>query len=165
MLCVLVGSLGLIGYMAYLAKTFGDPLYFLHVQSEFGAGRTEGFVSYPQVLWRSIKILLTAEPWTLRYYTYVLEFLAGFIGLIGLLVASMKVRLSYIIFALGAFFTPTFTGTFSSMPRYILVCFPLYFILMNLLVDRPRLRTIILGVFSISLVVNTVMFIQGYWLS
>ncbi len=160
-----IGGLGTVFYMVYLAQTFGDPLYFLHVQSEFGAGRTESLVIYPKVLWRSIKILLTLNPLTLRYYSSALEFLAGSLGLLGLVVSAWKVRLSYLIFALGAFFLPTFTGTFSSMPRYLLVCFPLYLLLIELLATRPQLRSIVLGIFIVSLVVNTILFIQGYWVS
>lgn len=160
-----VGGLGTVLYMIYLARTFGDPLYFLHVQSEFGAGRTEGLVIYPVVLWRSIKILLTLDPLTLRYYSSALEFLAGSLGLVGLFISAWRVRLSYVVFALGAFFLPTFTGTFSSMPRYLLVCFPIYLLLIEMLAARPRLRSIVLGIFILSLVVNTVLFIQGYWLS
>jgi len=151
--------------MIYLAKMFGDPLYFLHVQSEFGAGRTEGFVIYPQVLWRSIRILLTLDPLTLRYYTVVLEFIAGSFGLLGLMFAVLKIRLSYVIFALGAFLMPTFTGTFSSMPRYILICFPLYLLLIMYTENRPRLRSIVLVLCGLTAAVNTVIFIQGYWLS
>lgn len=162
---ILLGSIGLIGYMLYLWKTFGDPLYFLHVQSEFGAGRSEAFVIYPQVLWRAWKILLTVPPTTLRYYTAVLEFLAGSLGLLALLYSALKTRISYVLFALGAFFMPTFTGTFSSMPRYILVCFPIYLVAINLLQNRPRLKYIVLFVGALSVVINCILFIQGYWLS
>src|SRR5690606_33849224 len=44
---------GLAFYMVYLWQTFGDPLFFFHVQSEFGAGRQESLVLFPQVLWRA----------------------------------------------------------------------------------------------------------------
>lgn len=165
LVCISLGSLGILGYMLYLGITFGDPIYFLHVQNEFGAGRSEGLVLYPQVLWRSIKILLTLEPTTLRYYTSVLEFLAGSLGLIGLILSAFKVRLSYVIFAVGAFLMPTITGTFSSMPRYILICFPLYMYLALLLEHRPRARAFVLIGCTLLLIINTIIFIQGYWLS
>ena len=164
-LLLLWGSAGLIGYMIYLYFTFNDPLYFLHVQSEFGAGRQEGFVSYPQVAWRSMKILLTTDHTNWRYYTSILEFLASSLGLFGLLLGVMRTRISYVFFSLGAFFLPTVTGTFSSMPRYILVCFPLYLILIELLAERKILRVLVFSVFTLSLIINTLLFIQGYWLS
>ena len=40
-------SLGLLAYMFYLQKTFGDPLYFFHVQNEFGASRQTSLVLFP----------------------------------------------------------------------------------------------------------------------
>lgn len=165
LMLICMGSLGLIAYMVYLQRNFQDSLYFLHVQSEFGGGRSEGFVTYPQVLWRYIKILLTLDPTTWRYYSIILEFLAGTLGLAGLLLAAKKVRISYVIFALGAFFMPTFTGTFSSMPRYILVCFPLYLLIVELVRNRPRLKAILFILFTLALIVNTMLFIQGYWVS
>lgn len=170
-LLISLGWLGLIGYMIYLQLTFGDALYFLHVQSEFGAGRQEGIVLYPQVLWRSIKILLTVEPNSWRYYTVVLEFLAGSLGLAGLAYAGWHalrggvIRVSYVIFALGAFLLPTLTGTFSSMPRYIMICFPLYLILIEWTADRAWARAALFMIFTLGLLINTVLFIQGYWLS
>lgn len=162
---IVLGSAGLLGYMGFLWRTFGDPIYFLHVQSEFGAGRSEGFVIYPQVIWRSIKMLLTVVPDSWRYYTLVLEFFAGSLGMIALLLAAVKTRISYVLFALGAFVLPTLTGTFSSMPRYILVCFPIYLLIIRLTEGRPRLQWIILGMSAISLVLNCMLFIQGYWVS
>lgn len=160
-----LGSLGLFAYMTYLYATFGDWLYFLHVQSEFGGGRSEGFISYPQVLWRYIRILFTVDVWTWRYYSIVLEFLAGTVGLLYILIALKKVRLSYVIFALGAFFMPTLTGTFSSMPRYILVCFPLYLLIVHTISNRPRVKAILFILSALALAVNTMLFIQGYWIS
>jgi hypothetical protein len=159
------GSLGILVYMKFLFDEFRDPLYFLHVQNEFGAGRQEGVVFYPQVVWRSIKILLTLQGSNVRYYTAVLEFLAGTVGLLGLLISAKYVRISYVLFSLGAFFLPTVTGTFSSMPRYILVCFPLYLLLTMALSRYPKIQIIALAISTFFLVVNTVIFIQGYWLS
>ncbi|MBW7955738.1 hypothetical protein H3C66_03305 [Patescibacteria group bacterium] len=164
-LLILLGGVGLLAYTAYLANTFGDPLYFLHVQSEFGAGRQESVVLYPQVAWRSLRILLTVPPQSWGYYTYFLEFITGIGGAVALFFSLWRVRLSYVLFALGAFLMPTVTGTFSSMPRYILVCFPLYLLLMSYLESRPRLFWVVNGVFVTSLAINTVLFVQGYWLS
>ncbi len=165
LLLILIGMSGLIAYMLYLTKDFHDPLYFLHVQTQFGAGRQESLVVYPQVLWRALKILFTTNPFSWRYYTSILEFLAGGLGLLGLLWSARSVRLSYVLFGLGAFFLPTLTGTFSSMPRYLLVCFPLYLLFIDETTKHPKLKWGIITVFSISLVINTVLFVQGYWLS
>lgn len=162
---ILVGSLGLFSYMFYLDKTFDDPIYFFHVQSEFGGIRQESLVLYPQVVWRSLKVLWTARPFDFRYFTYIQEFLAGTMGL-GLILwgFTKKIKLSYLIFALGVFFLPPLTGTFSSMPRYILVCFPIFIVLADFLKNKKVLYAY-LGISGIALATNLILFIQGYWMA
>ncbi|GIK83886.1 MAG: hypothetical protein BroJett025_05080 [Patescibacteria group bacterium] len=163
---VALGSAGLLAYMYYLYKEFGDPLYFFHVQSEFGGGiRQESVVLYPQVVWRYIKILLTARPFDLKYYSYILEFLVGIFGLLGIVLSVTKTRLSCTLFALLAFFVPTITGTFSSMPRYILVCFPIFSILAIWAEKSKVFRYTWFTMSIVLLIVHTVMFVQGYWIA
>jgi Gpi18-like mannosyltransferase len=167
LLMLSLSSLGLLGYMWFLHSEFHDPLYFAHVQQAFGGGRQESLVLYPQVVWRSIRILLTSRPFDLRYAVYIEEFIAGVVAFLALLwTPNIKgVRWSYYIFALASFFLPTLTGTFSSMPRYILVCFPLYFLLTDL-IQKSKTRMILwLSLSTFLLIFNTILFIQGYWVS
>lgn len=165
-LAIALGGLGLLAYMAYLHRHFNDALYFFHVQSEFGSGRQENIVLYPQVLWRSLKILLTARPFDERYLIYLEEFLAGVFGVVLLIIAWFKkIRASYILFAVAAFLVPTLTGTFSSMGRYLLVCFPIFIVIAQLLHNRPKLMVGYLIVSGLVLAINVVLFIQGYWVA
>jgi hypothetical protein len=158
-----LGSFGLLLYMRFLWGEFHDPIYFAHVQSAFGAGRESSFMLYPQVVFRAFKILLTARPINWRYFTYVQEFLEGVLGFGVLLISFRWVRLSHWFFAMAAFLLPTFTGTFSSLPRYILVCFPLYLVVAKL-AEKSRLAGMLLLITSFILfIINTVLFIQGYW--
>lgn len=165
-LIISCGSIGFVGYSYYLYITFGDPLYFFHVQSEFGGGvRQESLVFYPQVIWRYFKILLTARPFDLKYFSYVQEIVAGVLGFLVILWSFKKIQLSYSLFSLFAFLLPTLTGTFSSMPRYILVCFPL-FIVIALKAEKSKTFLYFWFLFStFLLVLNTVLFIQGYWVA
>jgi len=133
---IIVGSFGLLSYMFYLWQKFDDPLYFFHVQSEFGGGRQENLILYPQVVYRYLKILITARPFDFKYLAYIQEFISGTIGLILILYSSKKIKLSHLIFVLGAFFVPTLTGTFSSMGRYILVCWPIFFVISDWLKNK-----------------------------
>lgn len=161
---VLLGSLGLLGYMLYLQLNFGDPLYFFHVQNEFGGFRSESLVMYPQVVWRSIKILATnALDW--RYLTYFQEALAGIGGMIALLWALKSVRLSWVIYSLGIIIIPTLTGTFSSMPRYLLPAFALQILLIQIFSKYEKLFYLYLAISAVLLAINTMLFIQGYWVA
>ncbi len=159
------GSLGLIIYMSFLYREFGDPLYFYHVQSEFGGGRQENLIMYPQVVWRYINILITARPFDWKYYSYILEAIAGVGGFFGLMYALKHVRLSYVFFSLGIFIIPTLTGTFSSLPRYLLPAFAIYILLAKLLETHTISRYTYFGISMLLLVINTMLFIQGYWVS
>lgn len=159
------GIIGLLSYMSYLAYTFNDPLLFLHVQEEFGAQRSESLILLPQTLWRGLKILVFARPFDLKYYAYAQEFIIS-IATLGVLVYGLKtVRFSYLLYAGLAFLLPTFTGTLSSMPRYVLLCFPVFIIVNTVLASHTRLRYTVLILSGILLVMNTVLFVQGYWIA
>ncbi len=162
---ILASSLGLIAYMVFLYREYHDPLYFLHIQSEFGAGRQESLVLYPQVLWRYVKILATYQPFDWKYFTFIMELVAATLGLVSLLWSLKSIRLSYVLFAIGAFIVPTLTGTFSSLPRYLLVCFPVFIWLASTLESRRWLRWFYLLGSTVLLVINTILFIQGYWVA
>lgn len=158
----ILGATGLLVYMTYLQLRFGDALFFIHVQSEFGGGRQESLIIYPQVVWRYLKILLTARPFNFKYFAYAQEAIVGIFGVLFLYFASKKIKLGQLVFCLGAFFLPTLTGTFSSLPRYALVIWPLYFIIAAQL-HHSRWKLIYFSLSIALLMLNTILFIQGYW--
>lgn len=162
-----LGSVGLFAYMYYLKVNYDDPLYFFHVQSEFGGGRQENLILYPQVLYRSLRILLTVDPTTIRYLSYIQEFCVGLFGLIALLyVNKLKgVRAGYILFSLAAFIVPTLTGTFSSLPRYVLISFPVFIVIAHLANKYKKFAIIWFALSTLLLICNTILFIQGYWVA
>ena len=130
--------------MNYLNYAFGDPLLFYSVQNDFGAQRETGrIVMLYQVFWRYVKMLLTVKVSSLLYYRVILEFLAGLFGLILSILSFRDVRKSYALFAFLAYILPTLTGTFSSMPRYVLPLFPLFVVLSKRL--NPLVYKLTLG--------------------
>lgn len=163
---VLLGSVGLLAYMFYLWSEFKDPLYFWHVQEEFGGGRQESIVLIPQIVWRYFKILATVD-FNLRWWTYIQELFYGIVPLCLIIYIWTKTKMiphSWSIFSILTLIIPTLTGTFSSMPRYTLIVFPLYVLLGIAYNQYPRLRW--LNLISVSMLVfNTVLFIQGYWVA
>lgn len=159
-----LGGAGLVSFMMYLQKTFGDWLFFIHVQTQFGVGRqVDKFVLLYQVFWRYCKMLATVSVNSPIFYTIVIEFLVGtiFFGIV--IYAFWKVRTSYAFFALCSFLVPTLTGTFTSLPRYVLVLFPAFIVLAKGLPERYY--KVLLVLFGILLSINTVLFIQGYWVA
>ncbi len=168
-LAISLTSLGLLSYMGYLWFEFHDPLFFLHQQAAFGGGRQESLVLWLQVVWRSIHILLTARPFDWKYLIYVEEFVVG-IGSVAILIwgwwhrKRTHLTTPLAVYSLGCILMPTFTGTFLSLPRYVLSAWPLWLVL---IAWSRSSRWAWLGVvFSLALlIINTVLFIQGYWVA
>jgi len=162
---ILLPSLGLLAYMFYLWVKFEDPFLFAHVQSGFGAGRETGkLVLLYQVIWRYVKMIFTVDKNNPIYFTVWLEMLASLYA-IGLLIWGYikKVRPSYLLFSFLSFLLPTLTGTFSSMPRYILVLFPIYIVLAT--IKNKYVRYLILSIHFILLFICTMLFTRGYWIA
>ena len=168
MLKIFFGIIGLGSYMFYLWYHFHDPIYFFHVQSEFGAGRQERIILLPQVIWRYLKIFWTVRPFDLKYFVYLQEFIISiFFGIIllwgWLKKGYYKLSISELTFASFAFILPSLTGSFSSMPRYVLVCFPVFVIFANHLKGWKLDLYLIISV--VLLFFNSIMFLQGYWVA
>jgi len=163
---VLLIPLGLVLFMSQLAKTTGDPLAFLHVQSTFAQGRSDTLVLLPQVFWRYLKIFATFNRSDPLFYTIILEFATSVIFFILSIFVFFKHRLSYAFFNFACFILPTLTGSFTSMPRYVLAGFPAFIIIGQWLSGiKPIYKYTYL---FISLVLNLLylsLFVRGYWVS
>jgi 4-amino-4-deoxy-L-arabinose transferase-like glycosyltransferase len=157
---------GLLIYMWYLNKTVGDPLYFIHVQPFFGAQRTGGkIILLYQVFWRYLKMLVTVEKMTPTYFVCLLEFFSGLAFLVLTIFTYLRLRLSYFVFMALAYLVPTLTGTFSSLPRYVLICFP-GFILLSLWSEKYRwLKRLYPVIAVIFLVVSVILFARGFFVA
>lgn len=162
---LLLIPLGLVIYMNYLNKTTGDPLAFFHVQADFAQGRSEKLVMLYQVFWRYVKMIFTVNHADPLYLTIILEFATGIIFLITAIYSFVKQRLSYAVFNLLAYLTPTLTGSFTSLPRYVLLCFPSFLLIGEVLARSSLVRKIILGTFTLSLIIYLTLFARGYWVS
>lgn len=159
--------LGLGIYILYLWHVTGDPLNFLHTVGIFGAQRSSSFVILPQVFYRYIfKILpgLNYQYFPVVFSTW-LEFALSLLFL-GLSVFSfVKLRLSYSVYLALGYIIPTLSGSFSSMPRYLLVLFPA-FILMSVILSKNKRFLIAFSVASfILLLISFAFFARGYWIS
>jgi len=155
--------LGLLLYMRSLAINYHDSLMFFHVQPAFGAERSAKLILLYQVFWRYAKMIATTKLDPL-YFTVWLE-LATAITFLCLLVFSYfkKIRLSYLVFAVLAYITPTLTGTFLSMPRFVLVLFPCF---ISMALIKNRLAKILLFTFYfLLLIVSIIFFTRGYWIA
>lgn len=163
----LIPPLGLISYLKFQYLKTGDPLYFINVQPDFGAERVvDKFIFIHQVFYRYLKMLIFVDHTSPLFLTVLLEFLTGLGFLTLILISLKKTRVSYAVFALFSFFLPTLTGTFSSLPRYVLVLFPAFItaaIYFNKLPHKWRVFCVtILAILSL---ISVCLFTRGYFIS
>ncbi len=170
---ILAPAFGLVSYAGYLWFTTGDPLKFFHVQSQFGAGRSSNIILLPQVLYRYLKIFLTADI-NYTYFIAVLEFVVLIFAvsiliydLINIIkkrtVGNLTDRLGLNLFGLAILILPTLTGTFLSIPRLVLPILTIYLVLSE--IRNIYFKMSIAGLFVLLHVILLMFFIQGYFVS
>ncbi len=168
---------GFLAYIYYLWKKVGDPLEFLHNITIFGSQRSSKFILLPQVFYRYFfKILPNVNyhyfPNVFTTYLEIVSSLVfGILCFLGLLFSfdwkkENKIPPSYIIYAVLAYLIPTLSGSFSSLPRYVLVLFPA-FLISAIYLDRQSTVYLYLVylILFIGLCISTSLFARGYWIS
>lgn len=159
--------LGLLAYMYYQHLTTGDALAFYHLQERVGEQHQQGIVLLPQVFFRYVNILLHVDYSQTIYQTIILEFVTGVLFfLLPIYGYFKKIRFSYLIYAMLGFLLPSIQGSFSSNPRYILVLFPSFLAAALWFTNTGRtLKAIILFSLIVMLVLETTLFLRGYWVA
>lgn len=157
-----VPLLGLFLYMGYLKFKFDNPLYFLTSQSAFGQGRETGsLILLPQVFYRYLKIFLTTHGTNLIIPAF--EFSVTILCVSLAVIAFWKTDKRWAFFALASIILPTLTGTLTSMPRYVLVAFPIFVVMA--MIKNVYLKLAISLIFCLMGIVALTFFSQGYWIA
>lgn len=150
-------------YMLYLWKVTGDPFNFINTVGIFGPQRSSEIVLLPQVFYRYVFKILPNTGWNLLPF---FELSVASVFTILTIAAFKKLRLSYAIYLLVGFVIPTLSGSFSSLPRYVLVLFPAFILVSNYLVKLPRaLLFFIFSILILGLAISTMLFTRGFWIS
>lgn len=114
--------LGVLFYLGINYVTFEDPFKFLEIQREHWAKRLDwpfkGFLL-------AYKTLLSREP-EIAVLNGLFEIFFVILGLALSIYAFLKVRVSYGVFALLSWIVTTSTWWWQSIPRYVLVIFPVF---------------------------------------
>jgi Gpi18-like mannosyltransferase len=163
----LIPPLGLLSYLKFQYLKTGDPLYFINVQPDFGAERVvDKFIFIHQVFYRYLKMLIFVDHTNPLFFTVLLEFIIG-LGFLALILISLKkTRVSYAVFALFSFFLPTLTGTFSSLPRYVLVLFPAFIVAAIYFNKLPyKWQVFCVTILTIFSLVSVCLFTRGYFIA
>ncbi|MDP3940781.1 MAG: mannosyltransferase family protein [bacterium] len=162
---VLLTPLGLIAYMAYNYVKWSDVIFFIHAQGTFLNNRSvSSVVLFPQTMFRYLKILTSVSSMQYEWWIALLELVSVLFVLLFLLLAwQKKVRTSYLLFAVLAFLIPASTGTFTGMPRYVMVLFPLF--IATALLKNKTIRYSIYTVFFLLQILLIFLFAKGYFVA
>lgn len=167
-IAIFIIPMGFFAYMYFLNQTTGSPLAFINELPGFGEQRQISPVLLPQVFYRYIFKIFPAINYDYLpvVFSTVLEFLVAISFLVLTVLAYFKLRLSYAIYLTGVYLLPTLTGSFSSLPRYVLLAFPA-FILLSLYIQKlPRLvQAIVMVLLLVCLLLATSLFARGYWIA
>jgi len=158
---------GLLVYMTYLQRTIHNALAFYSDLSIFGQQRSSHLITLPQVYYRYVFEILPSlhTAFFPVIFTSIFEFTIGVVYLAISLFSFFKIRLSYATFLFLGYLIPTFSGSFSSLPRYVLVLFPA-FLLFGILGAKSKTFLFIFGGISfILLIISFSLFARGYWIS
>lgn len=164
LLPILMTPLGILSYVWFNYSQLGDSFRFLKAQGNLHNNRSvEQIILFPQTLFRYLKILST-NTITFEWWIALLELLSFLFASVMIYYAfRKKVRASYLIFSLIAFLIPTQTETFSGLPRYIIVLFPIF---LGLALIRNKAIRVIYMVISIALlIVLFAFFSKGYFIA
>ncbi len=162
---LILAPTGLLAFMTFLKAQTGDAFAFVRTLPLFGSYRSSSVIMLYQVFYRYAKMIWTVQKGTLLYSNVLYEAGIGFLFLVLAIYAFFKLRLSYVIFFALAYLAPTLTGSFVSLPRYVLVCFPGFILLGKLLAKYPGIRKMYLGICIVMLVLLTALFSTGYWIA
>ena len=160
---------GLLIYMVFLQLSVGDPLFFFNSQPAFNANRSTSLILLPQVYWRYFKIFFQSD-FTFQYLVALSEFVFFNLAFVGSLIFLKLAWRKQDYFGSGmAFFSlahillPPLTGTFSSMPRYVLFAWALFLALAQIKDIRVKIG---IGIcFVILQIILASLFVQGYFVS
>lgn len=161
---IILIPLGLLSFGAYSFFKFGDFFNFIKSHGGQANGRSVESIILPfQTIYRYYKIVIeiryTSFEWWLaifEVFTFVFVFILLYLGY------KQKIKGSYLLFAGLSFLLPSLSGTFSALPRYVLVLFPIFIVLGN----SPKIFKISYSAVSIILLFTLLMFFsRGYFVA
>lgn len=165
---IAITSLGLIAYMLYLHKLSGNAFAFNESGYIYGEYRSQTPILLPQVFYRYIFKVIPNLTWSYfpEVFTTLLEFGVASLLLLFSILGLLRLRMSYWLYMVMGFVTPTLYLNFVSLPRYALVLFPAFILAADLVSSRKKpLKGIILGVSFSLFIAATLMFTRGFWVS
>lgn len=155
---VFLAPLGFIIYGWYLYNRMGDPFYFVTAEKYWQRSLAIPGLSF----WESLKQLSSWGFFGVNFNVF-LDLLFAIFGL-GFAIRSFRfLPPAYSVYSLISLALPIFTPTLSSMPRFILIVFPI-FILISLIKNKYFFFSY--QIISLMLLATfAALYINGYWVA
>lgn len=159
--------IGVLSYMAYSKYKWEDYLIFFHSAKSFGEQRSDHLILLPQVFYRYFFKIIPNLTWSYFpvVFTTLLEVVVALGFLYIIIISFRKIKLEYWLFLVFGYLVPTFSGSFSSLPRYALVLFPFYIFMANYLSKSKVKLFVFTAISAILQIISFSLFARGYWLS
>jgi hypothetical protein len=160
---VLLSALGLAAFCLYQWRRFDDPFAFITVQSAWGQE------SGPHT-WFKLRFFEDLAGIPHRNVLGSISYLAHPVLTFGALALVPRVfrrfGYGYGVYALLIILLPAVsTKNFFGMGRYLMAAFPCFAVAGEMLAERPRLAAVVYPVAAVGLVILTVAYSQGHYLS
>ena len=151
---------GLGAFAWYCASSFGDPLAFLHNQAVWH-GRPTHAVPGVGLLIGVARAILRPDPVVHPFPLNLLYVGTAALAVVCVLASFFVLRPAYGLWGLAVLSISASHGRIDSLPRYVLVLFPIHIVLAVL--GRRRGAHLVIAVVSAGLLAFfTVMFVNGY---
>ena len=162
LLAPLLAPLGTLGYMAYLGRTFGDPLAFAHASAAWGRVPQSPAGTIAQLLERPAGGWLAALSAGQLHVNDWFDLLMVIFFLVMGFVLLYQHRWSEGIFVWSGVMLAFSSGLLMSQRRYVWVLFPV-FILLARWGDRLWVDRLVTTLSLMGLALFTALFANGYW--
>ena len=162
---LLIIPAGIANYAFFNLSQWGDAFRFLHVHGTLGNSRSiDSVVLFPQTIFRYGKIFTTVSTsqyeWWIAFLEIVTFFVVSFLLYIGW---KKGIRFSYILFAVLCFLIPVSSGTFTGLPRYVVILFPIFITLA--LLEKKIVQAFYIIISIILLFILLLFFSRGYYVA
>lgn len=172
LLTYIAPAIGLLTYSLYLFASQKDPLSFINLHASFGANRSNHIILLPQIYFRYFKIFFLAK-FNFQYFVALIEFsffnfvlfilVCDLIKTLKLKNSQKTMRLTLNLFSFIVVIIPTLTGTFLSVPRFIVIAISMYLYLAGL--KNNLAKVVVTFIFIVFHIIMLVFFTQGYFVS
>lgn len=124
-LWIFVVGLGFLIYLLINYDTFGDPLKFLEIQSDYWGME----LSLPTTGFMGALSYFSRNDLNNEIYQGWFQISFGLTGLALIIYSFFRIRLSYSLYALVTWLVVTSTSFMLSVPRFILTIFPIFIVM------------------------------------